>query len=190
MKILKYQHWHFILLSILLIAIYFYVIRNDSLLNGEFLEINTSTWFLIAILSPIFHQVYVLLCWRLELFYNSISNVFGENGFLLFKLGFGILFISRLLTIIVLAFSNTNTLNINSIFAYVMAGILFIPCIYLFYFKYSSNSMYVFGLLILYIPGLLLLSKAAILVALFNHIYIWIHFYFTELPDIKVIYKD
>lgn len=57
-------------------------------------------------------------------------------------------------------------------------------------FKYTSNGMYIYGFLMLWIPGLLLLSKAAILVALFNHIYIWVHYYFTELPDIKIIYED
>jgi len=48
--------------------------------------------------------------------------------------------------------------------------------------------MYVYGLLILYLPGLFLLSKAALLVALFNHVYIWVHYYCTEQPDMKVIY--
>ncbi|MBT8326637.1 MAG: hypothetical protein KJP21_02875, partial [Bacteroidia bacterium] len=57
-------------------------------------------------------------------------------------------------------------------------------------FKYTSNGMYVYGFFILWIPGFLFLSKAALLVALFNHIYIWVHYYFTELPDIKTIYAD
>ena len=57
-------------------------------------------------------------------------------------------------------------------------------------FKYTSNGMYIYGFLMLWVPGLLLLSKAAILVAVFNHVYIWIHYYFTELPDIKIIYGD
>ena len=56
-------------------------------------------------------------------------------------------------------------------------------------FKYTSNGMYLFGFLILWIPGLLLQSKAALIIALFNHIYIWVHYYFTEQPDIKIIYK-
>lgn len=56
-------------------------------------------------------------------------------------------------------------------------------------FKYTLNGMYVFGFLILWIPGILLQSKAAVLLALFNHIYIWVHYYFTELPDMKMIYK-
>ena len=50
--------------------------------------------------------------------------------------------------------------------------------------------MYIYGFLILYIPGLLLLSKAALLVAIFNHIFIWAHYYFTERPDMKKIYGN
>lgn len=57
-------------------------------------------------------------------------------------------------------------------------------------FKYTSNGMYIYGFMALYIPGLLLLSKAAIFAALLNHLYIWVHYYFTELPDIKKIYKN
>ena len=55
-------------------------------------------------------------------------------------------------------------------------------------FRYSSNAMYTYGFLILWIPGFLFMSKAALLAALFNHVYIWVHFYFTELPDMKFIY--
>ena len=57
-------------------------------------------------------------------------------------------------------------------------------------FRYTNNGMYIFGLMILYLPGLLLLSPAALLVALFNHIYIWVHYYCTERPDMKVIFGD
>lgn len=55
-------------------------------------------------------------------------------------------------------------------------------------FRYTGNAMYLFGFLLLWAPGLLLLSKAALLAALFNHLYIWVHYYCTELPDIRAIY--
>jgi len=222
MKLFKYQHWHLLTLLILLTGIYYYVKQDSSLLIGELWGIPTSTWFYLAILSPILHQLYVLVGWRLELFYNSISKVFGKNGFNLFKIGFAILILSRLLTISLLAFSSANTLPVNKLLAYGIAGILFIPTVYLFYsvkkyfgmdrafgidhfypaaakkepfvkkgiFQYTDNGMDIFGFFILWIPSLLLLSKAALLVALFNHVYIWVHYYFTELPDIKVIYED
>jgi hypothetical protein len=55
-------------------------------------------------------------------------------------------------------------------------------------FRFTDNAMYVFGFLILWTPGLLLESKAALLAAFFNHAYIWVHYYCTELPDIRRIY--
>ena len=55
-------------------------------------------------------------------------------------------------------------------------------------FKYTDNAMYKFVFLALWAIGLGFLSKAALLVAAFNHLYIWVHFYFTELPDIRHIY--
>ena len=56
-------------------------------------------------------------------------------------------------------------------------------------FKYSDNAMYKFGFLILWSIALVFLSKAALIAAAFNHLYIWVHFYFTELPDIRHIYR-
>ncbi len=55
-------------------------------------------------------------------------------------------------------------------------------------FKLTGNAMYVFGLLILWIPGLLSASTAALTAAFFNYTYIWVHYYFTEKPDMEKIY--
>jgi hypothetical protein len=56
-------------------------------------------------------------------------------------------------------------------------------------FKYMDNSMYLVGFLLFYVPGLIFSSLAALLMAFLHHIYIWVHFYFTELPDMKRIYQ-
>jgi len=55
-------------------------------------------------------------------------------------------------------------------------------------FKYFKNPMYIFGIAILLIPGLLYSSGAALLVAIFSQVYIWVHYYTTEKPDMKRIY--
>ncbi|MHA1543028.1 MAG: methyltransferase [Candidatus Hodarchaeales archaeon] len=55
-------------------------------------------------------------------------------------------------------------------------------------FKYMDNSMYLVGFLLFYIPGLMFSSLAALLMAFLHHIYIWVHFYFTERPDMIRIY--
>jgi protein-S-isoprenylcysteine O-methyltransferase Ste14 len=55
-------------------------------------------------------------------------------------------------------------------------------------FRWVSNPMYVFGLLLLWVPGLVAQSSAALGVALFSHAYIWAHYFFTERPDMREIY--
>jgi len=222
MKIFKDQLWHFLILMALLFLVYYFAQTDASFLNGELYGINTKSWCIFTLLSAIVHQIYVLICWRSELYYNSMTNLFGENGFKIFKIGFALLILSRPITITLLAFSNAQTININPTFSYLISGLLLIPAIYLFYslrtyfgidrafgidhfypdkfkntpmvnqgiFKYTSNGMYVFGFFILWIPGILLQSKAALALALFSHIYIWVHYYFTELPDMKMIYSE
>ena len=57
-------------------------------------------------------------------------------------------------------------------------------------FRFSPNSMYVFGFLLLWVPVLWWSSAAALFVALFNHLYIWVHYFATERPDIKRMYAN
>ncbi len=55
-------------------------------------------------------------------------------------------------------------------------------------FRWSSNAMYTYAFLALWLIGLAFQSRAALLAAMFNHLYIWVHYYFTELPDMDYIY--
>lgn len=138
--------------------------------------------------------------------------------FKIYSVGFTILFSSRMVFIIILATCSKNTLSLKPIIAYLIAGSITPIIIYLFYsvlkyftlerafgidhfhkndndpfvkrgiFRYTNNGMYIYGFMFFYLPGLLLLSKPALIVALFNHIYIWVHYFCTERPDMKSIY--
>ena len=55
-------------------------------------------------------------------------------------------------------------------------------------FRFTSNGMYVFGFLLLWVPGLWWASAGALSAALFNHLYIWVHYFATERPDMARIY--
>ena len=55
-------------------------------------------------------------------------------------------------------------------------------------FRYASNPMYAFGFLLLWIPAIYFASFAALISAMFSHLYIWVHFLATERPDIRRIY--
>ncbi len=221
-KIFKYQQWHLLILIGLLSFLFIFTKSDSTVLEGNLWEVGTLYWYLLAISVPIIHQFYVLIIWRSELHFKSISKRFGHKGFKLYKIGFAFLFLARAITIIILAFPNTKTINIKPTFSYVLSALLLILSTYLFYsvakyfgmdrafgmdhfypkkakewpfvnqgiFKYTPNAMYKYGFLILWIPGILLQSKAALSLALFNHLYIWVHFYFTELTDIKIIYGE
>jgi hypothetical protein len=55
-------------------------------------------------------------------------------------------------------------------------------------FKYSSNAMYMFVFIGLWGIALLFRSRAALAVAMFQHAYIWVHWFCTEQPDGVVLY--
>jgi protein-S-isoprenylcysteine O-methyltransferase Ste14 len=55
-------------------------------------------------------------------------------------------------------------------------------------FRFTSNGMYTFGLMALYIPALWFGSRPAMVAAIFGHLYIWVHYFTTELPDMRSIY--
>jgi hypothetical protein len=55
-------------------------------------------------------------------------------------------------------------------------------------FNWSANAMYTYAFLALWVIGLIFESRTALLIALYNHLFIWAHYYFTEKPDMQVIY--
>lgn len=55
-------------------------------------------------------------------------------------------------------------------------------------FRVTRNGMYTFGFLVLWAFALWYGSMAALAVALFQHVYIWVHYTTTELPDLRRIY--
>jgi len=218
-EILRYQLWHLLFVIAAIAAAQMFITFNANAVNGTLCGIGTKTWFWVAIGVPVLHQIYVWIIWRLELYKNTFTSRYGvARSFKLYAVGFSILFVCRLISIIILALSNQRSLLINPYFAYLLAALITPVVIYLFYsvkkyftieraygidhfdknynepfvkggiFRFTDNGMYVYGLMILYLPGLLLFSKAALVVALFNHIYIWVHYYCTERPDMRMIY--
>jgi hypothetical protein len=55
-------------------------------------------------------------------------------------------------------------------------------------FGWSQNAMYTFAFLGLWSIALLLGSQAALSLALFQHAFVWGHYYGTEKPDMALIY--
>lgn len=55
-------------------------------------------------------------------------------------------------------------------------------------FRYSDNAMYTFGFMGLWAIALLFGSTQALIVALVQHAYIWVHMYTVETPDMRWLY--
>lgn len=217
---LKYQAYHAFFLLFLLAGIYIFVQLDPVVISGELWQLSSIYWLLLALLVPVVHQVYVVLCWRLELYAKKLTSWFGDSAFQVYRRWFAILILARPVSLVLLAISNQRTLALDPVIASILAGLLLLPASYLFYsvkkyfgfdrafgidhfepekyrkvplvkkgiFRYTDNGMYTFGFLLLYVPGLIWLSKAALLAAFFQHLYIWVHHYSTEKPDMKVIY--
>ena len=97
--------------------------------NNTFIGISALGWFVVAMSVPLIHQVYVWICWRSELCWKSITNTIGFKGYLIFCF---ILIISRL-SAIVLCFVDYGSLYKPGWFAWILAGIIFIPGAYTMY---------------------------------------------------------
>ena len=187
--------------------------------TGSLWGVGTISWARMAVAIAVAHQVLVWFCWRFQLHLSLLTRLLGDQGFTVYAVLFSILGIARVVVVFILAISNQYTFLQNVTVLRILAVLMAIPAVYLFYsvkryfgfkrafgidhfdpayrsapfvrqgiFRFTRNGMYIFGFFLLWIPGLWYASTAALAVALFNHIYIWIHYFSTELPDIKRIY--
>lgn len=218
MLVFEKQGQHLLMIALLLAGAG-WATRIPGVLEGSHRGIPTSKWFWWSIAIPIIHQVWVWLCWRLELHHKALSSSLGDWGFRTYAIGFATASFFRFYTIVGLGLANRGSLDISQTLLNVLALVMSIPTIYLFYsvgryfsyqralgadhfdesyrtkplerrgiFRFTRNGMYIYGFFSIWIPGLLFASKAALLSAAFSHIYIWVHYYCTEKPDMGRIY--
>jgi hypothetical protein len=211
------QLLHLVLLVVLLGAVAL-VSERPAVASGELWGWSTSTWLWVTVGAAILHQGYVWLLWRLELHARAVTRAFPERGFRLFKAGFKVLGLSRWAIVpFAVANRGAVELpgfvqwGASALFL-LLSGYLFYSVLRYFgidrgvgldhfdpaahewppvregIFRFSSNAMYTFGFLALWVPGLALESAAALLAAAFQHAYIWVHFLCTEKPDMERIY--
>lgn len=219
-RLFERQGLHLGLLAVLLAAVGIVVSRFGAAIEGSLWGVSTSAWFWIAVGSAIAHQGYTWLAWRLQLHAGAFTRAFGKAGFRAYRFVFGILGVSRLLIIPLavanrgsLELPGVLQWGVSGVFL-LLSGYLFYSVIRYFginraagldhfdleaqhwplvekgIFRFTSNGMYAFGFLAVWIPGLALESAAALLAAAFQHAYIWVHYVCTEKPDMERIYGD
>ena len=201
------QRLHFTCVALLLILVYFV---------WKHLREPFPVAFWSAVAFPVVHQIYVWLAWRLELQCAATSKAIGFHGYVTI---FFVLFSGRFLSLLILAWLDHGSLNLDIFPLTIITVFLVLPGIYAMYsvkryfgmaraagadhfdaryreiplvksgiFRYTSNGMYLYAFLLFWAIAVGFNSSAALTVAAFSHVYIWVHYYATEKPDMDYLY--
>jgi len=184
---------------------------------NTFIGISSSGWFIFAMSIPLIHQAYVWICWRSELCWKSISNTIGFKGYVII---FFILIISRLSAIvlcfvdygslytpdwfawilsIILFIPGAYTMySVKKYFGFLRAAgadhfdqkYRDMPFEKRGIFKWTPNAMYVFAIGIPFAFATATGFQSKFIVAIYTYISIWLHYFFTEKEDFKIIYGN
>jgi len=173
--------------------------------------------FWIAVAFPICHQVFVWIAWRLELRSSAVSRTLGFGPYLaIFFVLFTGRFVSLVVLGwmdlgILLAPSPPLQITLTCLLA--LPGIYALYSVARYFglkraagadhffvsyrskplvkegiFRFTNNGMYVFAFLLFWAIAIGFDSPAALTVAAFSHVYIWVHFFSVEKPDIDFLY--
>ena len=171
-------------------------------------------WLTIGV--PILHQVFVWLTWRMELKSQAVSNSMGFKAYLVVffvlligrpiaflflawadRETLGLDIVPRIIISLAFLVPAIYTMySVKKYFGFLRAAgadhfeekYRSMPLVKKGMFKYSSNSMYVFGFLMFWGITIAFDSKASLLARAFGHVYIWVHYFATEKPDMKYLY--
>ncbi len=111
-------------------AIAWVAIDGDAL-GGEALGISTPAWLVTGFAVAIVHQAYVWVMWRGELCWSMVTERLGrERGFLLHRIGFFILFVSRFVAAFALAYADFGSWYAPDSLTSIVALLIFLPAGY------------------------------------------------------------
>lgn len=186
-------------------------------LEGAFLGLSADAWFWLSLAVPVVMQVFVWVCWRLELVHDkAVSRSIGFGGFFA---GFMICLFGRFLAVLGLAIANRETLGMHLAVRVTLATVSLLLAAWTGYsliryfglkrasgadhfeeryrkmplvdkgiFRYTKNGMYGPGFLGLWGLAVAFDSVGALLASAFGHAYICVHHLATEKPDMDSIY--
>lgn len=202
------QRLHFICICPLLFLVY---------LAWKYLSEPFPLAFWTAVAFPVVHQIYVWLAWRLELQSKTTSKFIGFQGYVVmfFVLFIGRFISLFLLAWVDRGSLNLNPIPLTILaILLLLPGIYAMYSVKKYFgmaraagadhfdfryrnmppvtkgiFRFTSNGMYLYAFLLFWAIAVCLNSSAALIVAGFSHVYIWVHYYATEKPDMKFLYN-
>ena len=173
--------------------------------------------FWLAAAVPVGHQVFVWLAWRMELGTAAVSRTLGFDGYVvIFFILFSGRFVALLvlawvdrgtlglpliplvvLTAILGLLGGYAGYSVKRYFGmrraagadHFDASYRSMPLVGQGIFRFTSNGMYLYAFLSFWMIAVAFDSSAALAVAGFSHVYIWVHYYATEKPDMEYLYS-
>lgn len=185
----------------------------------KFLFLTSYDWAILSVGLAILHQIIVALGFRLQLYRNLLTDLFGERDMHIWAIIFMPLLAARPISLIIIGWTDITPITNMRIpemvlgFALIALAIWAMHSVLVYFtlrralggdhfrdeiaemplvdqgaFKYTNNAMY--GVVFLGLWGIALAfgSWNALVVAFFQHGYIWVHMYCTEGPDMRRIY--
>jgi hypothetical protein len=119
--------WLHALLLAALVAGLAMVSGSEGVRSGQLWGVTTPVWFWLAIALAVVHQVYVWLCWRAQLHASWLTRTLGTYAFPVYAVGFSVLGVLRVVVVFILAASNRDTLQVNSLVLELLAILALIP---------------------------------------------------------------
>ena len=201
------QPVHFICLTLLLAMVYF---------AWNYIGEPFPAFFWCTVAVPVVHQIFVWLAWRLEIRSEAISKTISFHGYVvIFFVLFAGRFISMftlawadrgslnltvvpatILTILLALPGIYAMCSVQRYFGMARAAggdhfdkrYLSMPFVNKGIFRFTHNGMYLYAFLLFWAFAVGFNSSASLIAAAFSHMYIWVHFYATEKPDIAFLY--
>jgi hypothetical protein len=81
----------------------------DVVREGSLFGIGAGVWFAWGVAIPVAHQLYVALCWRVELHAGLLTRALGGRAFGVYAAGFAVLGGGRVLSVVALSVANAGT---------------------------------------------------------------------------------
>jgi len=101
--------------------------------DGEWLGLSTVVWVWLTVGDAILHQLFVWICWRLQLHGQTLTRRCGDRAFPAYKAIFAVLILLRPILIFALGWANRGTLAIDPWLGYAVSLVLLGPAVYLMY---------------------------------------------------------
>ena len=126
------QGLHLLALALLLAALYG-TTRLDAFSAGSLWGLGSKAWAWLSVGTAVLHQIFVWFCWRAELHLSLCTRWMGRHALPVYAAPFMVMLVARPVLITLLAIANRDTVALPPWLGLLLAGVLSLPTLYLFY---------------------------------------------------------